>query len=155
MPRIPFLMLTGWEIIFAGCSLKRMNLDNIQWRKERHKDCPLIELDRRLEHEIAVYQCICELEKKIMNKRNYENEAIELVKNYVKNHLDKSDGEIEFEVFTVWKCKILQNWKFLISTSLPDGMYYELTHNGDKNEWYLDVYKKFENICYCYEGEEN
>ena len=24
-------------------------------------------------------------------------------------------------------------------------MYYELTYNGDKQEWYLDTYKKFEN----------
>jgi hypothetical protein len=24
-------------------------------------------------------------------------------------------------------------------------MYYELTYNGDKGEWYLDAYKKFEN----------
>jgi hypothetical protein len=24
-------------------------------------------------------------------------------------------------------------------------MYYELTYNGDKKEWYLDAYKKFEN----------
>ena len=24
-------------------------------------------------------------------------------------------------------------------------MYYELTYNGDKEEWYLDAYKKFEN----------
>ena len=28
---------------------------------------------------------------------------------------------------------------------LLDGMYYELTFNGDKGEWYLDAYKKFEN----------
>jgi hypothetical protein len=38
-----------------------------------------------------------------------------------------------------------QNWKYLISSTLYDGMYYELTFNGDKNEWYLDAYKKFEN----------
>ena len=25
-------------------------------------------------------------------------------------------------------------------------MYYELTYNGDKKEWYLDAYKKFENV---------
>lgn len=46
----------------------------------------------------------------------------------------------------VWKCKTLQNWKYLISSTLLDGMYYELTYNGDKNEWYLDAYKKFENV---------
>lgn len=26
-------------------------------------------------------------------------------------------------------------------------MYYEVTHNGDKNETYVDVYKKWENYC--------
>ncbi len=48
-------------------------------------------------------------------------------------------------VFIVWFCKTLQNWKALVSTTLPDGMYYEVTYNGDKKEVYLDAYKKFEN----------
>ena len=73
--------------------------------------------------------------------------ALRIVENYIREHLDKSDPEPEFEVFIVWKCKILQNWKYLISSSLFDGMYYELTYNGDKKEWYLDAYKKFENRC--------
>ena len=72
-----------------------------------------------------------------------DNKAIEIVTNYIMEHLDKSD--IDFTVYTVWKCKTLQNWKYLISSTLFDGMYYELTYNGDKNEWYLDAYKKFEN----------
>lgn len=71
--------------------------------------------------------------------------AIKIVDRYVIEHLDKSDGVPEFEVFTVWKSKVLQNWKYLLSTTLFDGMYYELTYNGDKDEWYLDAYKKFEN----------
>ena len=72
--------------------------------------------------------------------------AIELVEEYVARHLDATDGEEEFETYIVWKCKALQNWKYLISTTLKDGMYYELTYNGDKKEWYLDAYKKFENV---------
>lgn len=76
-----------------------------------------------------------------------DNEAISIVLNYVSEHLDKSDAYPEFDVYIVWKCKALQNWKYLISTSLYDGMYYELTYNGDKREWYLDAYKKFENRC--------
>ena len=68
-----------------------------------------------------------------------------IVSDYIYAHLDKSDKIPDFEVFIVWKCKILQNWKYLISSTLYDGMYYELTFNGDKNEWYLDAYKKFEN----------
>lgn len=74
-----------------------------------------------------------------------DEKAINIVKRYVLDHLDKSDPVPEFEVYTVWKAKILQNWKYLISTTLFDGMYYELTFNGDKHEWYLDAYKKFEN----------
>lgn len=74
-----------------------------------------------------------------------EQKALEIVKRYVFDHLDKSDDACTFDLYTVWKCKALQNWKFLISTSLYDGMYYEVTFNGDKKEWYLDAYKKFEN----------
>lgn len=76
--------------------------------------------------------------------------ALEIVLNYVEEHLDKSDKEIssrDKEPYIVWKCKTLQNWKYLLSTDLHDGMYYELTYNGDKREWYLDAYKKFENRC--------
>lgn len=74
-----------------------------------------------------------------------DNTAIEIVDKYIVEHLDKSDGVPEFDVYIVWKCKTLQNWKYLLSSSLYDGMYYELTYNGDKEEWYLDAYKKFEN----------
>lgn len=71
----------------------------------------------------------------------------ETVRDYVNRHLDKTDNaEISTEnVYIVWFCKALQNWKALVSTTLPDGMYYELTYNGDKNEMYVDAYKKFEN----------
>ena len=76
-----------------------------------------------------------------------DNKAIGIVRNYILEHLDKSEPIPDFTVFTVWKVKALQNWKFLIASTLPDGMYYELTYNGDKQEWYLDAYKKFENQC--------
>ena len=70
-----------------------------------------------------------------------------IVKDYVNEHLDKSDNvQIdENNIFIVWSCKTLQNNKALLSTTLYDGMYYELTYNGDKKEIYLDAYKKFEN----------
>ncbi len=74
-----------------------------------------------------------------------DEKAIKIVREYIEKHLDKSDVKPDFEVYTVWKCKVLQNWKCLLSSTLPDGMYYELTYNGDKKEWYLDAYKKFEN----------
>lgn len=74
-----------------------------------------------------------------------DDKALSIVIEYIRDHLDKSDPAPEFTVYIVWKCKTLQNWKYLISSGLYDGMYYELTYNGDLKEWYLDAYKKFEN----------
>lgn len=74
-----------------------------------------------------------------------DNKALKIVMDYISEHLDKSDPSVEFGAFIVWKAKILQHWKYLISSTLYDGMYYELTYNGDRHEWYLDAYKKFEN----------
>lgn len=68
---------------------------------------------------------------------------------YVVAHLDKTDEITQVfsidNVYIVWASKTLQNWKALLSTDLPDGMYYECTYNGDKKEMYLDAYKKFDN----------
>jgi len=50
-------------------------------------------------------------------------------------------------VYVVWFAKTLQNWKALISTTVPDGMYYEVTYNGTSRETYIDAYKKFDNVC--------
>ena len=75
-----------------------------------------------------------------------DTRARKIVRDYIERHLDKSDDKPTYDVYTVWKAKILQNWKYLISSTLCDGMYYEVTFNGDKNEWYLDAYKKFENV---------
>ena len=49
------------------------------------------------------------------------------------------------DVFCVWYNYTLGNWKALISTTVPDGMYYEVTYNKEKREMYLDAYKKWEN----------
>ena len=69
------------------------------------------------------------------------------VRDYTNEHLDVTDGKqiTSDDVYIVWYCKTLQNWKALASTTLFDSMYYELTVNGDKNDMYLDAYKKFEN----------
>lgn len=84
----------------------------------------------------------------MINNEAMMNKAKQIVLNYVVQHLDKTD-EVHIgveNIYIVWFCKTLQNWKALVSTDLPDGMYYEITHNGDKNETYLDAYKKFENV---------
>lgn len=71
-----------------------------------------------------------------------------LVVKYFNDRVDTTDElEITFDqVYVVWFSKTLQNWKALLSTTIPDGMYYELTHDGDQELTYIDAYKKFENV---------
>lgn len=82
-----------------------------------------------------------------MNEKDFVALAKKTVAEYANEHMDKSDGKqiTEDDVFIVWMCKTLQNSKAMVSTTLSDGMYYELTYNGDKKELYLDAYKKWEN----------
>lgn len=78
-----------------------------------------------------------------------QEKARRIVMNYFNAHVDVTDKKklTMDDVFVVWFSKTLQNWKCLVSTTVSDGMYYEVTHNGDKNENYVDVYKKWENYC--------
>ena len=71
-----------------------------------------------------------------------------IVVNYFNANVDKTDKKqiTKDDVYIVWSCKTLQNNKALVSTNVPDGMYYEITHNGDKAEIYVDAYKKWENF---------
>ena len=84
-----------------------------------------------------------------MGSKDFILKVKELIAEYANEHLDKSDNkQITVEdVFIVWSCKTLQNNKAVASTTLFDGMYYEITYNGDKNEIYFDAYKKWENKC--------
>ena len=72
-----------------------------------------------------------------------------VVVDYYNDNVEKTDNfKIDLEnVFIVWFNKTLQNFKALVSTTVSDGMYYEVTYNGDKKELYLDAYKKWENKC--------
>ena len=73
------------------------------------------------------------------------SKAIEIVRSYIEEHLDKSDKKTDFDVYIVWQCYILGNAKWLISSTLPDGMYYEVTYDADHHHVYLDAYRKWEN----------
>lgn len=77
------------------------------------------------------------------------DKAKQIVVDYYNGRVDKTDSaELTIDdVFVVWFCKTLGNWKALVSTTVSDGMYYEVTHNGERNETYLDAYKKWENKC--------
>ena len=54
----------------------------------------------------------------------------------------------EADVFTVWSCKVLQNYKALVSTNVAgDTTYFEFSYNGDKQQLYMDAYVKEANKC--------
>ena len=82
-----------------------------------------------------------------MNSESFLIYAKNLVREYAIDHMDKSDSIKGFDVYVVWYAYELGNSKALISTTLLDGMYYEVTYNSSKNEIYFDAYKKFENRC--------
>ena len=82
-----------------------------------------------------------------MTNQDFIDKAKQLVLDYAIEHLDKTDKIPVFDVFVVWNAYILGNIKALLSTTLYDGMYYEVTYNANRNEIYFDAYKKFENRC--------
>lgn len=67
------------------------------------------------------------------------------VRAYIDEHLERTDVRPDYTTYVVWFCYILGGWKALISTTLPDGMYYEVTYNKNQRTTYLDAYKKFHN----------
>lgn len=79
---------------------------------------------------------------RVYNNEDFPTEAKVLVSGYVARNTD----EAQVEVFIVWFAKSLQNWKALVSTSIPDGRYYEVTHDGNRGVTYLDVYQKFDHL---------
>lgn len=88
-----------------------------------------------------------------MDNKDFIKIAKDAVVNYFNDRVEKTDKNSRItddEVFIVWMCKTLQNNKALLSTNVSDGMYYEITFNGDKKELYLDAYKKWENKVISY-----
>ena len=84
-----------------------------------------------------------------MQNKDFVEKAKQAVVDYFNSQADSTDknGRITAdEVYVVWLVKALQNNKALLSTTVADGMYYEFTWNGDKNEGYLDAYKKWKNV---------
>ena len=83
-----------------------------------------------------------------MGSKEFLEKSKQIVADYFNSHADKTDQNqiTQDYVYVVWYCKTLQNHKALLSTTVSDGMYYEITHNGDKQETYVDAYKKWENF---------
>jgi hypothetical protein len=127
------------------CSLRHITAEELQELREEGLLKTMVDLKPEVENELLQTDQQASLES-----LTFPQKAVALVYGYVKTNLEKTDTHFAFgedDVYLVWFCKTLQNWKALISTTLPDGMYYEVTYNGDKRETYIDAYKKFNNIC--------
>ena len=72
------------------------------------------------------------------------DEFLKIAENAVRDYVG---NENDYDVYVVWNCKTLQNNKALLSTNMPDNLYFEVTYNGDKKELYLDAYRKEKNVC--------
>ena len=80
------------------------------------------------------------------NRTFIQHAKQEIITFYREQNKDEESLSItENDIYVVWFCKTLQNWKSLVSTNVPDGMYYEITYDGDKKCIYFDAYKKIKN----------
>lgn len=117
--------------------------------EDRKPNESYVELKKLLEDTVGIVKKLEKnKENKIMSSEKFISLCKENVVKYFNEHSDKTDNVliIQEDVYVVWYCKTLQNHKALLSTNVSDGMYYELTYNGDKNELYFDAYKKWQNV---------
>jgi hypothetical protein len=75
-----------------------------------------------------------------------EHKAKSLVYGLVKSDFETPlDFSME-HVKLVWFSKVLENWKALVITLLPDNLYYEVTYSGKHNDIVVDMYEKVSSI---------
>lgn len=74
-----------------------------------------------------------------MDTQKFIQWAIKAVVDYFNGHVDVTNRKAltPDDVYVVWSCKTLGNNKALLSTNIPDGMYYEITYNGAKKRGVL------------------
>lgn len=94
-----------------------------------------------------------------MKSAEFMSKAKQLVIDYFNNLHDKtnvpSTGITEDDVFIVWFNFTLCNMKALLSTTVPDGMYYEITYDHRFDSIYFDAYKKFDHKSFKMEEKAN
>jgi hypothetical protein len=79
----------------------------------------------------------------------FPQRARELVFEHVKTRLEPTDQHVNFDLCDVYVVSftfVVGSWKTLVSTTLPDGMYYEVTYNSQKKETYITSYKRWGNV---------
>ena len=79
-------------------------------------------------------------------ENNMENKVLELVREYFRHNIESDIPYYQINLFIVWSCYILGNRKYLVGASNSD-LYFEITYNKDKDEWYIDQYIKVKNTC--------
>ena len=72
---------------------------------------------------------------------NYQELALQKAAEAFRQKFSRIDLTIE-DLYVVWFCKTLRNWKALVSTDALDGAYLEVTHDGDSFLTYVDFYSK-------------
>ena len=75
------------------------------------------------------------------------NSAKTLVEHYCEL---KKYAQSFVEAIEVWHCYILGNQKWLFAVIIDgrmEDLYFEVTYNKEKEEFYIDEYKKTENRC--------
>ena len=95
-----------------------------------------------------------------MDAREFEAMAKAAVVGYwneeiIPSGLVKSKELIGMEnVIVVWESKVLQNNKAMLIVDSFGPQYFEVTYNGDKDEFYVDFYVKKGNMVIPVEREE-
>ena len=74
-----------------------------------------------------------------------DKDALGVIEDYIRNTYNINS--YLYRSFVIWKCKTIQNVKFIIGTNFNNNIY-ELTFNGDKNELYIDVYEKIDKVIF-------
>ena len=65
--------------------------------------------------------------------------------NDVHSYRDIKRGESlkpKFEVSVLWSLQVVDNWIFLIDTTLNEHKYYILTYEGRFDQWYIEIFKR-------------
>lgn len=83
-----------------------------------------------------------------MGGNSFQEVVKRTIVDYWNNTVDTNVKIGEDDIIIVWLSKTIQNNKALAITTLFDGFYYEITFNGDKDELYLDIYKKADKKVY-------
>ena len=83
-----------------------------------------------------------------MGNQEFESRATSIVRNWYNDHVTMTPNEI----YVVWMVKVLRNNKAMLSSNHSDGRYFEVTWDGERQKFYLDVYSRVENQALNIEG---